>query len=343
MIPRTLHLIWVGDEAKRPNRCIQTWIDHHPDWTLKIWGNEELNRRAWINAGHIRAMSTREWNGVADMMRWEILFDEGGVLVDADSVCLRPLPDWLLECEAFACWENELVRPGLIAAGYFGTRPRTPFLAALIDGIRSKPTVIDRMAWETVGPQHLTDTWKKARYANLTILPSHFFIPRHFTGFEYTGPGPVFANQEWGSTLRSYDALADGGTAPVQADAGNPAGQAFLFEPVWDGAEWVEVVLSYLEAFQPDDPVTLLLALDPAAPGQIPLADAEQAVLQLVAATDRERFPEIILLDRPAELLGHLQRFPRASWVPKGTGNVQGLRGVLGTRLAQARTRMCRP
>ena len=119
-IPRIIHVIWVGDESRRPDNCISTWKQHNPDWTVKIWGNAELGSRGWINAKHMRTMSKRELNGVADMMRWEILYEEGGFLVDADSVCTRPLDDWLLEQEAFACWENELVRPGLIAAGYVG-------------------------------------------------------------------------------------------------------------------------------------------------------------------------------------------------------------------------------
>ena len=25
MIPKKLHFIWVGDEAKRPDNCIETW------------------------------------------------------------------------------------------------------------------------------------------------------------------------------------------------------------------------------------------------------------------------------------------------------------------------------
>jgi len=335
MIPRILHLIWVGDETRRPARCMQSWIDAHPDWAIRIWGNADFTGRAWFNAGHMKEMAAREWNGVADMMRWEILFDEGGVLVDADSHCLRPLPDWMLDCEAFACWENEIARPGLIAAGYFGTVPRNPFLAKLIEDIRQKPTVVDRMAWETVGPQHLTDTWRASGYANLTILPSHFFIPRHFTGVQYTGTGPVFASQEWGSTLGTYDALA--GAFP---SGGPAASEAFLFEPRWQEAEWVEVLLSYLEAFTPEDPVSLVLVLDPEAPGQIPLADAEQAVLGMVARTGRERFPDVVLVENPAELPDLLHRFPKACWVPAGAGNLRGFRGKLGGRFAQARARM---
>jgi mannosyltransferase OCH1-like enzyme len=106
MIPKILHFIWVGDESKRPDNCIQTWIEHHPDWQLKIWGNDSLADFEWVNAAHMRAMSTRELNGVADMMRWEILYNQGGLVFDADSICVRKLDDELLDCEAFACWES---------------------------------------------------------------------------------------------------------------------------------------------------------------------------------------------------------------------------------------------
>lgn len=330
MIPRILHVIWVGDESRRPSHCIQTWVDHHPDWTVKLWGNAELAARTWINSDHIKAMAGREWNGVADMMRWEILFDEGGVLVDADSVCVKPLPAWILECEAFACWENELVRPGLVAAGYFGTVPRNPFLAQLIEGIRQKPTVIDRMAWETVGPLHLTETWRRQQYQNLTILPSHFFIPRHFTGAEYTGAGPVFAHQEWGSTLRRYDELVEEGAVRAAP------GESFLYEPDWSGPGWVEVLLSYLEAFAPGDPVALVLVLDPAGPG---LAQAEGALLEILRATGRETFPDVVLLDDPADLPGILRSRPLATWVPPDPAS-EHFRGALGARFARARARM---
>lgn len=123
MIPRIFHFIWVGDESRRPDNCIDTWRTAHPDWSFKIWGNAELEGRDWINAHHMAQMRQREMNGVADMMRWEILYEQGGIVFDADSVCLRPLEDEMLDCEAFACWESEIARPGLIAAGYFGTVP----------------------------------------------------------------------------------------------------------------------------------------------------------------------------------------------------------------------------
>ncbi|HET7527139.1 MAG TPA: glycosyltransferase, partial [Burkholderiaceae bacterium] len=207
MIPRVLHVIWVGDESKRPDNCIDTWRRHNPGWELRVWGNADLATYGWVNAPHMRAMSARELNGVADLMRWEILYNEGGFVVDADSVCQRPLEAWLFEGEACASWENELVRAGLIAAGYVGSVPQNPFFGQMILDLQNAATVVDRMAWQSVGPLFLTESHRKYQYSGLTVWPSHLFIPQHFSGARYAGGGPVFATQEWGSTLRNYDEL----------------------------------------------------------------------------------------------------------------------------------------
>ncbi|WP_374652000.1 glycosyltransferase [Rhizorhabdus sp.] len=205
MIPKIMHFIWVGDETKRPDNCIESWRARHPGWEFRIWGNRELQENNWVNQGHIEAMYQRELNGVADLMRWEILYRHGGVLLDADSVCVRPLDEALLDCEAFACWENEIARPGLIAAGYFGSVAGNEFLGRIITDIAAEPSVIHEMAWKTVGPQRLTDAYRSYRYSALRIYPSHYFIPRHFSGVTYSGSDPVYAHQLWGSTLDGYD------------------------------------------------------------------------------------------------------------------------------------------
>jgi mannosyltransferase OCH1-like enzyme len=207
MIPKTMHFIWIGDESRRPDNCIDSWRRLNPGWTVKIWGNQELAERAWVNLPHMQQMFERELNGVADMMRWEILHAEGGVLFDADSYCVRPLDDHLLDCEAFACWENETIRPGLIAAGYFGSVAGTDFLARIIADIAAEPSVVNNLAWATVGPQRLTDSHAKYGYSALRIYPSHYFIPQHFSGLSYQGDGPVYAHQLWGSTLNGYDEI----------------------------------------------------------------------------------------------------------------------------------------
>ena len=206
-IPKILHTIWVGDNSKRPDNCIQTWVDRNPGWKVRVWGNEDLANIGWVNAHHMREMSTKELNGVADMMRWEILYNEGGVAVDADSICVRSLDDWLLESEAFACWENELVRTNLIACGVMGTVPQNGFFGQIVLDIKEEQSVTQELAWKTVGPLRLTKSYFKYAYNGLSIFPSHFFIPDHYSGSHYEGTGIVYARQEWASTHRTYDTL----------------------------------------------------------------------------------------------------------------------------------------
>jgi mannosyltransferase OCH1-like enzyme len=42
MIPKIIHQIWVGDQSKRPDKLIQTWIDKNPSWQHKLWTDDNL-------------------------------------------------------------------------------------------------------------------------------------------------------------------------------------------------------------------------------------------------------------------------------------------------------------
>lgn len=190
-----IHIVWIGDESKRPDDCIDTWKKFHD---VRVWGNDDLQNKSWFNAKHMMEFTRRELCGVADMMRYEILYEHGGIAIDADSICERKLEDWMFETP-IAAWENEIARPGLIANGTLGAEAKNPLIGQIINDIQ-KDEIYDRRAWQFCGPQRLTDTWKKYGYNNLTILPSHFFYPEHFSGQIYTGKAPIYARQLWAST-----------------------------------------------------------------------------------------------------------------------------------------------
>jgi mannosyltransferase OCH1-like enzyme len=69
MIPKKLHFVWIGDESKRPENCIQSWAKLNPEYEIVIWGNKALSEYSWVNKKHMDAMYARELNGVADIMR----------------------------------------------------------------------------------------------------------------------------------------------------------------------------------------------------------------------------------------------------------------------------------
>ena len=203
MIPKILHIVWVGDQKLKPVECIESWRQHNPSYELVVWDNDAFAKTPWHNIAHIYDMIPRELNGVADIMRYEILFNMGGIALDADSYCVRSLEDWLLEPNEFAVWENELARPGLIGCNALGSQAGSPFFGKIIEDISKEETVINNFAWKTVGPLRVTNAYRKYRHP-LTIYPSHYFAPNHFDAPEYSGTGPVFAKQLWGSTTKSY-------------------------------------------------------------------------------------------------------------------------------------------
>ena len=200
MIPRLLHVVWVGDNSKCPEETIETWRAMNPHWRVMVWRNEDLSKGHWVNRRWIEHFWDWELCGVADVMRWQILEDMGGFAVDADAPCLRPLEDWIFDVSAFACWENERARPGLLNNGFVACEPGDPLVTAINATLEQWEPPEGLRAWQTTGPTMLTKAWQRAG-EHWTIWPSHLFLPRHFSGPRYTGNGPVFAEQKWGSTV----------------------------------------------------------------------------------------------------------------------------------------------
>lgn len=204
MIPKILHFIWIGDVIKIPYKCMQTWTDKNPDYKVVLWDNDALNESNWKNAKQLHDMlNKKDYAGVADVMRYEILHEHGGVYIDADSVCLKPLEDWLLDCDAFACWEQEHIRNNLIANGFLGSVPQSEAMRLCIEEVATKDCTEDKLAWLITGPMLVTDVFFKQK-PNLTVYPSHFFMPKHHTGFESKATGHRFADHIWGSDT-GYD------------------------------------------------------------------------------------------------------------------------------------------
>jgi hypothetical protein len=116
--------------------------------------------------------------------------------------------------------------------------------------------------------------------------------------------------------------------------------EAFLYTPDWTRAEWVEVVLSFMLAFKAGEPVVLVLPWS-GTPGEPDLRSIQIRVLELAGGAGMTTFPDVALVDQPADLPELLAGYGQVSAVPTGRGAVAGLGGANGLRLAAARTRLC--
>lgn len=226
MIPKKLHLVWIGEDGARPDAAIDTWRQANPEWDLRVWGNADLSAGEWANRDHLKAMLTYDLDGVMTLMRYEILLAEGGVAADALSIARQPLDEWL-RCEDFACWADEHDQPGIIGAGFLGAVVGSPFLQSLLDDVHNQSSLTDRPIEESVGSWQITRTWRAGRFP-LTLYPSHFFAPTINGVCTYTGSGIIYGEHLVGAEtvgVNPQHALLTGSLADPRP-AAEPADQS---------------------------------------------------------------------------------------------------------------------
>lgn len=209
MIPKIIHQLWIGPKPA-PTNFMDSWRLKNPDFEYIRWSETELEKRG-MHLKCIQAIdSMSEINGKADIIRWEILAKYGGIFVDADSICIEPIDESLMQYKAFASYESEEVRQGLVATCAMGFYPNHSLCQDAVEWILNNETSVEktgRRAWQTVGPGLLTRLIQTQKYTDFTLLPSYYFIPTHFAGTKYKAHGKVYACQEWGSTKKNYEIM----------------------------------------------------------------------------------------------------------------------------------------
>jgi mannosyltransferase OCH1-like enzyme len=194
-LPLIVHQIWVGPNDP-PLAMIQSWRDWHPGFEHVLWTDE---RNPLFDPVRDAMSQHEEFCGVADCMRVCILAKYGGVYVDADTTCLRPID--ALMSEEFVVAEHELIRPGVLANSVLGMMPESPIMLDMIDAIRLKPFRPGMMAQDQISGAPGLNMFALGR---CRVLPARNFFPVHWTGAPAPGNATIYAKQAWGSTTRLY-------------------------------------------------------------------------------------------------------------------------------------------
>jgi len=132
-IPKKLHQIWVGSDPVPPRHeeWIAGWKRRHPDWEHRLWDEEALVRVLPDEALRYYH-AAQSYAGKADVARIWIVNELGGVYVDTDFQCLRPIDELLHGCRAFVTFSRYEAK---VINSIFGAVPRHPFLRALISDL----------------------------------------------------------------------------------------------------------------------------------------------------------------------------------------------------------------
>lgn len=202
-IEKKLSHIWIGPKPA-PMSWMQTWRDHHPDWEYSLFTDQMLKARNWHNRDLIGEYYHRkQWAGVSDLIRYELLYENGGFWPEADMVCLRNTNE-LFTCGpeyCYTCYENENHKPGYVQP-VMACNPENKFVKDVIDELHKlKPEELCNDAWLSTGNYFLSEFLKTKRW-DIKIFPSHYFIPKWYTSESvyYTGSDNVYADHLWGST-----------------------------------------------------------------------------------------------------------------------------------------------
>lgn len=92
--------------------------------------------------------------------------------------------------------------------------------------------------------------------------------------------------------------------------------EAFLVKPDFSGQDWQKIVLAYLQTFSPGDPVGLIIPCDATPGGSATLAAVQEKVVDLLRLSGNESFADIILTEKPGDLVNTLRHFPLIHRLP---------------------------
>ena len=181
MIPKIIHQIWLGPKDP-PMQWIETWKSAGCEY--KLWTEKEI-RDIYMHNQKIYDMylERKVYHGAADIVRTEILLQEGGIYIDADCERLKDIPIYLFEKCFFAV---ESPKRGdmwnyRVANGVIGCAKGESILKDYIEEISKLKKFYP--PWRTVGGTTLTKVLLKHKdRTDIEILPSYMFYPVSLDG-----------------------------------------------------------------------------------------------------------------------------------------------------------------
>jgi mannosyltransferase OCH1-like enzyme len=101
-IPKTIHQIWIQGAGAFPWRYrlnARTWRRQHPGWKYRLWDDRALRALIQSQAPALLPVYEAYENPTAqaDVGRYVLLDALGGVYVDVDTECVRPVDECLRE------------------------------------------------------------------------------------------------------------------------------------------------------------------------------------------------------------------------------------------------------
>ena len=179
-VPKIIHQVWIG-----PHKPPWQWIDTfrknftaiYPDWEYRLWREDDIKELNLINRDEYRYEEIL--SGKVNILRYEILYQYGGIYIDADcewinNKSLQNLIDKTNETGVFAGWEDE----NMLANSVIGSSVNNPLMYYAIKLLGKtfhyNRRVLNRPTWISTGPRFFSEC---VLPYSITAFPKYYFYP----------------------------------------------------------------------------------------------------------------------------------------------------------------------
>ena len=180
---KTIHYIWLGGKKKPRviNKCIKSWRKFFPDWEIKEWNESNLNID--ICEYCREAYDAKKYAFAADVLRFDILYREGGLYFDTDVKVIKSMDDIINNCEAFCGFEFSMINPGLVL---YSGEPNDSILGRILENYKGVHFIENGELNTKVVGEYFSEVLSKHgfNYKNefqvcdsFTVYPSTYFCP----------------------------------------------------------------------------------------------------------------------------------------------------------------------
>ena len=155
-IPKVIHQIHLGGKplSNQELKWQKTWKDHNPDWEFIFWDDEALKSIDIINKKYLDDCDN--YSMKSDILRFDILYQFGGLYIDTDFECLKSLDSFFDNRDFIVCRQNP--NGPSICGAFFAATKHHSLVKKLVDGIAKRSsTHKGKHCVEKYGPTYITD------------------------------------------------------------------------------------------------------------------------------------------------------------------------------------------
>ncbi len=178
MIPKKIHYIWLGKNAKPANfkEVFSSWGTYGEGYEIKEWNEDNCTEFA-LPPVFYSLLSLKKYAFASDVFRFYILKKYGGFYIDIDQMLLKRLDDFL---------DNELVfckyhsREDYYSFGLFGAEANNPFIQSMCTFFEEDEKYNDTRQFTIInvlGSKMLNAMIEKNKQFSVRILDQEYFHP----------------------------------------------------------------------------------------------------------------------------------------------------------------------